>query len=136
LQALFEPTNKRASSPPDRQERTSETTPQEPATNPPSPRAATPKEQDPQTLPNHIADWETSNVGQVLANRPAKDNISLSFQVLQENISALLQEVHDNGQHPPQDTIDTIYELLVKEFLENYGRVCPQKRDTKEKKNF
>ena len=48
LQALFEPTNEQASSPPDTQDNTSETT-QELATNPSSPRAATSNEQDPET---------------------------------------------------------------------------------------
>jgi len=63
LQALFEPTNEQASSPPDTQDNTSETTLQELATNPSSPRAATSNEQDPETPPNHIADWEIPNIG-------------------------------------------------------------------------
>jgi hypothetical protein len=57
---------------------------------------------------NRTLDWEIPNIGQVLTNRPAKDTIPFSFQVLQDHISALLQEAHDNRQYPKQDIIDKI----------------------------
>lgn len=85
----------------------------------PSPQTTITEEQDPEILPNRIPDWEVHNIGQVLANRPAEDILTDSFQVLQDHLSAILQEAQENREFLQQETVDRVNKMLVDETLRN-----------------